>query len=386
MSFELPGRDVIEGLAQRVYELLTARISHIPGEKPRQKERRVERSEAEYWEAAAELSQMVLGPAARLLGKKRLVIVTQGALQRVPFAALPVPVGHPQGQKLFAINGYIPLVADHEITSLPSASTLAALRCDLAGRRAAQLSVAILADPVFKRDDERILAILGGNKARGQDNYVPTWSQSTNREGGLNAATSDGSLPRLLTTRWEAEKIASLAPAGQSKLALDFAASVETVMSGKLARYRIVHFATHALINNEQPELSAIALSMFDETGRSREGLLRLRDIFSMKLPVELVVLSACRTGLGKQVRGEGTLGLTRGFMYAGAPRVVVSLWSLEDKATAEFMVRFYRNMLGQQKLSPASALRRVQIETMKDSRWRSPFFWAAFVLQGEWR
>jgi CHAT domain-containing protein len=131
--------------------------------------------------------------------------------------------------------------------------------------------------------------------------------------------------------------------------------------------------------------LSGIVLSMFDEKGSPQDGFLRAHEIFNLKLPAELVVLSACQTGLGKEVKGEGLVSLTRGFMYAGAPRVVVSLWSVDDRATAELMVRFYRGML-QEKLRPAAALRAAQVSLMKEHGWESPFYWAAFTLQGEWR
>jgi CHAT domain-containing protein len=188
----------------------------------------------------------------------------------------------------------------------------------------------------------------------------------------------------LLATRWEAQRITSFVPT--SKQALDFAASRDTATSSELGQYRIIHFATHALIDSVHPELSGIVLSLVDNQGRAKDGFLRTDDIFSLKLSADLVVLSACRTGLGKDVRGEGLIGLTRGFMYAGAPRVVVSLWRVNDQATAEFMSRFYKTMLNGPGQSPASALRQAQLEMLKDKRWQSPYFWAGFVLQGEWR
>jgi CHAT domain-containing protein len=174
-------------------------------------------------------------------------------------------------------------------------------------------------------------------------------------------------------------------PAAQAKQALDFAASRQTATSPELSQYRYVHFATHGLLDSTHPELSGIVLSMIDEKGNPQDGFLRAHEIFNLKLPAELVVLSACETGLGKEVRGEGLVGLTRGFMYAGAPRVVVSLWSVNDQATAELMARFYRSML-KDNLPPAAALRAAQISVMSDQRWQSPFYWAAFTLQGEWR
>ena len=124
---------------------------------------------------------------------------------------------------------------------------------------------------------------------------------------------------------------------------------------------------------------------MFDKEGKPQDGFLRTHDIYNLKLPAELVVLSACETGLGKEVTGEGLDGLTRAFMYAGARRVVVSLWNVNDKATAVLMQRLYTEMLRNNK-TPAAALRAAQIEMLRTRQWQSPYFWAAFVMQGEWK
>jgi len=191
--------------------------------------------------------------------------------------------------------------------------------------------------------------------------------------------------PRLFRTRWEAEQIAALAPQGEVVEALDFGANREAALGAAVEGSRIVHFATHAIMDDKHPELSGIVLSMFGPDGRPRDGFLRAHDIFNLKLSADLVTLSACRTALGRDYKGEGLVGFARGFMYAGAPRVVGSLWESDDKAGAELMVRFYRKMLkdGQR---PAAALRMAQVEMWRDRRWRAPYFWAGFVLQGEWR
>jgi CHAT domain-containing protein len=156
-------------------------------------------------------------------------------------------------------------------------------------------------------------------------------------------------------------------------------------MSPEVGQYRIVHFATHGLLNNEHPELSGVVLSLVDQAGNPQDGFLRLHDIYNMKLPADLVVLSACNTGLGKDVRGEGLIGLTRGFMYAGASGVMSSLWKVDDEATAELMKIFYSAMLNDG-LAPAAALRQAQLTLRKQKRWHSPYYWASFVLQGEYR
>jgi CHAT domain-containing protein len=191
-------------------------------------------------------------------------------------------------------------------------------------------------------------------------------------------------IPRLLASRDEAKAIMSVTPWRSGFEAMDFEASRAMVMKADLSDYRILHFATHSLLNNEHPELSGIVLSLFDQKGQPQDGFLRLHDIYNLKLPVELVVLSACNTGLGKDVKGEGLIGLTRGFMYAGASSVVASLWKVDDEATAELMRLFYGYML-RDGLSPAAALRKAQVTMSQQKRWQSPYYWAGFVIQGQY-
>ena len=180
----------------------------------------------------------------------------------------------------------------------------------------------------------------------------------------------------------EAQKIVDVAPKGESKTALEFDASRETALSRELSEYRIVHFATHAVVNFEHPELSGMVFSLVDRRGQPRDGYVRLHDIYNLNLPADLVVLSACQTGVGKEIKGEGLIALTRGFMYAGAERVVASLWKVDDVATADLMAEFYKQIFanGQR---PARALRAAQLKLAKK---RSPADWAGFVLQGEWK
>ena len=178
--------------------------------------------------------------------------------------------------------------------------------------------------------------------------------------------------------------LVAVAPAGANFKAIDFRANRTLATSGELSKYRYVHFATHGYVDTSRAGLSAIVLSMIDEQGNPQDGFLRTHDIYNLKLPAELVVLSACETGLGKDVKGEGIEGLTRGFMYAGARRVVVSLWNVNDKATASLMQRLYLGILRGNK-TPAAALRAAQIEMLRTRQWRSPYYWAPFVMQGEW-
>ena len=187
---------------------------------------------------------------------------------------------------------------------------------------------------------------------------------------------------RLPFSRKEAESVEALTPSGQMMKAVDFSASKATATSAEIGQFRIVHFATHGLINSQHPELSGIVLSLVNEQGQPQDGFLRMHEIYNLNLGAELVVLSACHTALGKEIKGEGLMGLTRGFMYAGSPRVVASLWDVRDEATAELMKRFYQGML-KENLRPAAALRAAQVSMLKEKRWEVPYYWAPFVIQG---
>lgn len=301
-TFVLPPRARIEQTARRAAELLT--VSH----------QSLARAESEA--TLAELSRMLLGPAASLLQDRRLLIVPDGALHYLPFAAFPDPIGG------------APLVARHEIVTLPSASSLAALRKEVPKRPPGTL--AVVADPVFN----------------------------------------------LPYSREEAEALLALAPPDRRLGALGPAANREAILSGRLSNYRMVHFATHGVLDTAHPELSRLLLS---------GGDLLSHEIYRLRLPADLVVLSACRTALGKELRGEGLVGLTRGFFQAGARSVVVSLWEVEDRATAELMRRFYRGML-QGGRPPAAALRAAQDSLRREPGWEAPYFWAGFILQGDWQ
>jgi CHAT domain-containing protein/Tfp pilus assembly protein PilF len=366
-GFDLPPRAAIEQAARRMYELLTARQS-VRRETLRQRRARIARADTEYTAAAEALSRMVLAPVAGELAGKRLVIVADGALQYVPFAALPLDDE--------------PLMIRHEVVSLPSASVMAVLRRELGARPPAEQVVAVVADPVFDARDPRVQRTARG----GADTRAPVLPADL-REAARSAGLMDdrGALARLPFTRDEAAAIAALAPEDRRTTALDFSASRSRITRPELGRYRIVHIATHGLVNTEHPELSGIVLSLVDERGQAQDGFLRLHDVYNLNWTADLVVLSACQTALGKEIRGEGLVGLTRGFMYGGARRVLASLWNVNDGATAQFMRHFYQAHLGQG-LSPPAALRVAQVEMWKRPQWRSPYYWAAFVLQGEWR
>ncbi|HXM51101.1 MAG TPA: CHAT domain-containing tetratricopeptide repeat protein [Pyrinomonadaceae bacterium] len=395
-SFSLPPRKAVETAARHVYDLLTARNRRLKFETVEEKRVRVAKADAEYWQAATTLSRMILEPAIAQLGQKRLLIVGDGALDYVPFAALPAPlltsgrIGEKQNGQFETAGPFTPLVVEHEIVSLPSASTLAALRRDVAGRRPANKMLAVIADPVFEKDDERVRTAQRVKKRTTQSTKTAGPPADLSRAEVMRSAAdfgevdTGGHLSRLPFTRREANQILRLVRQSDRKQALDFDASKATAMSADLAQYKYVHFATHGFLNSRHPELSGIVLSLVDQQGAEQNGFLRANEIFNLKLPADLVVLSGCRTGLGKEIRREGLLGLTRGFMYAGAARVLVSLWSVSDEASAELMAQVYRGMLGKEHLRPSAALRAAQLAIWKDKRWQPPYYWAAFTLQGE--
>ncbi|MEP7039088.1 MAG: CHAT domain-containing protein, partial [Acidobacteriota bacterium] len=309
-----------------------------------------------------------------------------GALQYIPFAALPDPAVGGKNQQ--TAKNLQPLIVGHEVVSLPSASALAIQRTELAGRQLAPKILAVVADPVFDRTDARFKT-----SAPETGDKPPTQTVAFADERSLEHIADESGekgvqrliIRRLPFTQREADGLLALAPKTSRFEATGFEANRDAILSGELSQYRYVHFATHGLLDTERPGLSSLVLSMVDENGKRENGFLRANDIYNMKLPAELVVLSACQTGLGKEVRGEGLIGLTRGFMYAGARRVVVSLWSVNDKATADLMETFYRRMLKEGE-RPAAALRAAQIEMWKQKAWQSPYYWSAFVIQGDWK
>lgn len=384
-SAQLPGRAEIEEAAASVRESITAYESPAQGESDSQYLARLNRAAGQYWSRASAISRMVLGPISRLIGSRRLVIVADGVLHYVPFHALPRPEPSAVTARRRVSPATVPpapLVHSNEITYQPSASTLAALR--KAPLRKHPRSVAVLADPVYDSRDERVTKV---KSAATPPPPLTADLRRTLRDVGDIGETGEGlKLERLRHSAEEAAAIIAASAPGSWMKATDFQANRATATSPALAEFGIVHFATHGILNDKHPELSGVVLSLVDERGRPEDGFLRLHDIYDLNLPADLVVLSACRTGVGRQIKGEGLMGLTRGFIYAGARRVVASLWKVDDEATAELMKRFYRHMIEGRK-RPADALRLAQIDVMRSSeQWSAPYYWAGFVLQGDWK
>ncbi len=364
-SFELAGRAEIEESARRFYWLLT--------ERPPTANEQLKRN-ADLKDATSSLSWLLIDPVANELQSKRLLIVPDGALQYIPFQALTSSLEQLPGSEP------IPLVVNHVIVNQPSASTLAVTLGQQVPQRSAAKTIAIFADPVFEADDPRVRTTTGSPQGvRAASANTP--AAQTFRDVGLSAAGVQ--IPRLQASRDEAEAIMTVVPPDSALKAVNFDASRATVMRANLGQYRFVHFATHGVVDDQNPEFSGIVLSMVDHHGRAQNGFLRLHDIYNLELPVDLVVLSACNGALGKDVKGEGLVGLTRGFMYAGASGVVASLWKVDDEATAELMKHFYAAMF-RKHLSPAAALRDAQLAMRRQKHWQAPYFWSGFVIQGQ--
>ncbi len=322
--------------------------------------------------AREHLAELVLRPAARTLERTRIAVVPDGALHLVPFTTLPLSSE--------ADGTLRPLTADYEVVHLPSASALVELRRRRTSRSPAPHMLALVVDPVFELDDPRLGA--------GAESHI-----HTEDDPGAGLARTrralGGRLGRLLGSAEEAAQIVEIARRSTHQQVPQiydaFGATRELVTSGALGGFRMVHFATHGLIDTEDPALAGLVLSLYHANGRPRDGLLRTRDLHELQLPVDLVVLSACRTALGQEIRGEGVVGLAEGFFAAGASLLVVSMWDVDDQATAAFMSRFYAHLLLDRR-HPADALRHAQSELRNQTKWRSPAHWGAFVALGDWQ
>ncbi|MFT3743167.1 MAG: CHAT domain-containing protein [Pyrinomonadaceae bacterium] len=331
--FSLPARKEIEPIAASYHKAVSGGQA----------------GNAEVARLEKDLNRILLAQVSGLIGKDRVVVVADGVLQFIPFSALPG-------------------LAGNETIGIPSAGVLAELRRTATERKAGPQKLAIFADPVFESNDSRLTNLAEPVKSKVQRDVNP-----------------GAELSRLLASRTEAREIAGLFPADQVKINLDFDANLDGVSGDSLKQFNIIHFATHGLLDSQRPESSSLVFSLFGKDGKPRDGFMRLKDVYDLNLKSDLVVLSACQTALGKDIRGEGLIGLTRGFMFAGASRVVASLWKVDDAATAEFMKRFYRGIV-KEKLAPATALKKAQNELKAIPRYRYPYYWAGFTLQGDWR
>ncbi len=348
-AVRLPGRVVLESLARQALEALSSsggESDSVQGQK-----------------ILLRTAQTLLGSALPQLVARRWVVVADGAFLALPVGALPDPV-HPDR----------PILASHEVVYAPSASVAVRLAERSTRRRATGQEVIAFADAITSSDDERLGkrgGIIPGSIA----------AVAAERER-LGTADRSLDLPPLPHSAEEAKRILALLPPGSGSARLDFDATRVHALGAEVETARRLHFAVHGLPNEEHPELSSLLLSRFDRHGRPVDGLLRAHEIARLHLEADLVVLSACRSGRGTEIAGEGLVGLSQAFLSAGAARVVVSDWEVNDAATAELMSRFYDGLLSRH-LTPARALQEAQLSLAAEPAWRRPYYWAAFVVQG---
>jgi CHAT domain-containing protein len=339
---------------------------------------------AAFVAASSNLYKAAIEPVASVIGEKRLLIAADGALNYVPFEAL---VKSPAAGDYTSIPY---LIKSNEIVYTPSASVIGAIR-QQAGNRSGT-AMLILADPVFNSNDTRSRGaaptVMGDTRGLGIQSAL---TDVAGQEAPTTEATKMQGLPlaRLAGTRSEAEQIVKLAKTsgGQVDVWLDLDASEDNLEARDVSKYRVLHIATHGLLNAERPQFTGLVLSLVGN--KSEDGFLRTDEVFNLRLGSPLVILSACETGLGKEKRGEGVMGLTRAFMYAGAPTVGVSLWSVADRSTADLMTDFYRRLLvtgTTSPVAPSAAMREAQLAMIAGKKYSAPFYWAPFVLVGDWR
>jgi len=357
--YELPKADDITKAVKDVYELLSVESNNDT-------DKRVNK-------AAADLSQLVLGPVANQLNARRIIVVADGALNYIPFQLLPL-----------SSRDQAPLVANYEVVNAPSASVLGQLRQERQQRPRRTKILAAFGDPVFASNYQQSKNSSSGELLATRSDRGESWQRASRDIEVKGDDVDPSTIQPLHYSKSELKKLSDLA-GSQALIATGFNASRGLLETTDFSKYAILHFATHGLLNPKNPENSGFLLSMFDFDGKPQNGFITMRDVYSLNVPVDLVVLSACRTGLGKDVRGEGLIGLTRGFMHAGASSVVASLWKVDDEATADLMKNFYANML-QKGMAPAEALRAAQNTVRQHPQWQSPHFWAGFTLQGEFK
>jgi CHAT domain-containing protein len=378
-GYELPRRKVIEDAAREVYRLTTARQG-ADGKIVEDYQADVEWADKLLPEKARSLSQMLLGPIAEKLGSRRVVVVCEGAMQLVPFESLPVPLRQTGGPNQTEASSKPSLLDTNEIIMLPSVSVLGAIRSARSHVSSPDKLIAVIADPVFSKNDDRI-------QAGAASSSIAVAAFDENPYQSLRADSeiqTRADLARLIHASEEVDVISAVAPWGTTMVAKDFDATREMAMSPQFGEYQIIHFATHGFLDSKRPELSGIVLGMVDRNGAKNDGFMSLNDIYSLDLSAQLTVLSACQTALGEDMRGEGLMGVTHGFMSAGSKSVVASLWKVDDRATAVLMSHFYDSML-RDGVPPVAALRAAKLKMMRDKRWSAPYYWSGFVFYGDY-
>ncbi|MEM6454348.1 MAG: CHAT domain-containing protein [Acidobacteriota bacterium] len=369
----LAGRDTLIEAIDKARTAAEARASHRIKERDR---------------ALADAADALFGSALPALhSAKRLVIVPDGEIALAPFSALRIPrdAAHGDATDADAASARAYLVESHESPLIPSLSALEAMRRSQPDRRFPEHDLTLVADPVFSRDDDRLQAAADA-RAQPDDDTIARlpWPLTTRRAAGRQGFTTV--LPRLPGTDAEADNVAATFPSPLQLILRGFEAYKDKTLLNGLATARYVHIATHAIVNPDDPDLSALVFSRFDEDGRKHsEHLLFAHEVYKMRMAADLVVLSACQTGVGPSQAGAGIQGLAHAFLYAGAPRVLMSLWDVDDRHTATFMKHFYDALRGDEALAPGAALAAAQRAMLADEATAAPVHWAPFVLFGDW-
>ncbi len=361
--YVLPPREQIETRIKKLRELLAERELR-EGETVEDYQTRAARAETVYRQEARLLSRDLFAQISSKIAGKRLIIVPDGKLHYFPVAALPLP-GSESDE---------PLLLSNETLYEPSAQTLLLLNKIRHQNFEDTKHLLVFADPVFTAEDARLQT---GNH---QDE-----TPKTEQTGSFRFAESLTGLARLAASEIEGQAVTKIVGTAETRLLSGFSATRENALDPGISKYKIIHFATHGIVNEERPELSGIVLSAFNPRGERLEQIVRLHDIYGMSLNADLVVLSACDTAVGKQIKGEGLLSLNNAFLSVGAKSVMSSLWKVEDNATLELMKNFYEAMAND-RLTPSKALQKAQIKLRQDARFQSPFYWAAFTVQGDYR
>lgn len=352
--FEIPK----EELSKTIDSISTLNIFTAPSNNEKLDERK-----QLYLKILNIIHKTLLGKVGENL-KNRLIIVPDGVISQIPWSAL-------------VDNNNQVLLSQHEIVLVPSVKTL--LLQKEASRNSTSDEVEdalVFADPIYELTDQRV---------KNSDLIAKNESSSFYKDVVEQSITNLGlrqGFSRLFFTEKEAANIKTAFPKAIVFSGAD--ASLEKLFGLPARKYRFIHFATHGFSNNSEPNLSSVVLSLYDENGQAKNGYLTVSQINRLKISAYLVVLSACQTGQGKQIKGEGAVGLSWAFMANNSPRVVSTLWSVNDEFTSLLMTRFYRNMLVENQ-TPLQALRNAQLEMIKDDKWADPYYWAAFNFQGIW-
>ncbi len=325
-----------------------------------------------YAPVAYRLYLTLLAPAADQLKSKNLIIVPDGVLSAIPFETLLTAQVEAKGN----LQDYVelPYLVRECAISYAYSATLLQQEQSRKNREAKHDYLAFA--PVFASGlpaGTRSGDFFTGNLTKDSS------AASTRIRGYLPATKKEvtGILACFENSygwfeRWFGNK---------ARVYLEREANEENLKSPKLGDYRYLHFATHGLINEKSPKLSGLLLAQKDSISRE-DGILHLGEIYNLNLNADLVVLSACETGLGQVAKGEGIIGLTRGFLYAGASNLLVSLWQVSDVTTADLMVDFYDKMLGG--MSKAEALAEAKRQMIRrDPGYAKPYYWAPFILVG---